>query len=211
MSISTPAGRPLAALRVDASMRREGSVTRRLADRLIARLQAEGVVGAVDRLDLAQTPAGYVDEAWIGANFTAPEARDEAQRAALAPSDALVERLKAADVLVLAAPMYNFGPPAALKAWIDQIARAGVTFRYGEAGPVGLLEDKKAYIVTATGGAPVESAVDYAIPYLRHVLGFIGVTDVTVVAADQLNLSDRGLGAAEARIDALELAALATA
>lgn len=195
---------PLRVLRVDASMRRAGSVTRELSDKLIDALAREGRPLSVTRRDLADAPldgAGappFVDAAWIAANFTAPEERDAAQRAALAGSDALIEELKAAEVIVIGAPIYNFGPPAALKAWIDQVARARVTFRYTENGPVGLLSGKRAYLVIASGGVASGGAVDFATPYLTHVLGFLGVHDVTVIAADELSKNaDRRAGAAE--------------
>ena len=170
-------------LRVDASMRKNGSVSRDLTDALVARLQANGA--EVVSRDLADG-IPLVNEAWINANFTDPAERDADQRAVLAQSDALVAELKAADTIVLGVPIYNFGVPAALKAWIDQVARARETFRYSEEGPVGLLVDKKAYVVIASGGTEVDSAIDYATGYLRHVLGFLGITDVEIVPADKL-------------------------
>jgi FMN-dependent NADH-azoreductase len=143
----------------------------------------------------------FVDAAWIDANFTAEESRTDEHREALALSDALVAELKEADILVIGTPVYNFSIPAALKAWIDMIARARLTFRYTENGPEGLLEGKKAYLVVATGGVPVGSAVDFATPYLKHVLAFIGITDVEVIAADKLNSqAEESMDAARARI-----------
>ncbi|MEL6980198.1 MAG: NAD(P)H-dependent oxidoreductase [Pseudomonadota bacterium] len=171
-------------LRIDASARHEGSITRALSDVVIERLTAQGPV-RVDTLDLAKDVPPAVDDAWIGANITAPEERTDAQKQALATSDALVARLKAADVIVIGAPIYNFSIPAPLKAWIDQIARARVTFRYTENGPVGMLEGKRAYLLIGSGGVPVDSPVDFATPYLRHALGFVGVHDVTVFAGDR--------------------------
>ncbi|MEO1330453.1 MAG: NAD(P)H-dependent oxidoreductase [Pseudomonadota bacterium] len=192
-------------LRIDASMRREGSVTRALADRFLAALGP----AQVTRRDLAAEAVPFVDEDWIGANFTKPDQRSDAQRKTLARSDALVAELQAADVLVIAAPIYNFGPPAALKAWIDQVARARVTFRYTENGPEGLLKGKKAYLLVASGGTAAESAIDFATPYLRHALKFIGVEDVTVVAADGLMGDAAKRAVAEAAVDreAAQLAA----
>ncbi len=138
------------------------------------------------RRDLGDGVA-FVDERWIEANFTPEEDRTGDQRATLSASDALVEELQAADVIVIGTPIYNFGVPAALKAWIDMIARARKTFRYTANGPEGLLKGKKAYVVVASGGVPVDSPVDFATPYLRHALKFVGITDVDVIAADQLN------------------------
>ena len=172
-------------LRIDGSMRRNGSVTRALADKLVARLKFETDDVQVIERDLAEG-LPFVDESWIAATFTSPDARTAEQRAVLARSDALVRELQEADIIILASPMYNFSVPAAVKAWFDLVARVGITFKYTENGPVGLLEGKTAYLVTASGGVPVDSPVDYATPYVRQFLGFIGITDVTVIAADQL-------------------------
>ena len=171
-------------LRVDASGRREGSQTRVLADKLIAHLQAAGATRVLTR-DLAGG-VEFVDEAWINANFTPEEDRTEAQKSRLLGSDALVDEAVQSDVIVIATPIYNFAVPAVLKAWIDQVARARKTFRYTDNGPVGLLEGKKAYLVVTSGGTEVGSETDFATGYLRHILGFIGIDDVTVFAADQL-------------------------
>lgn len=172
-------------LRVNASARQEGSISRTLGDRLTARLTEADPSARVVVRDLADEPLPQVTAAWVAANFTPDEDRTEAHRATLALSDALVAALKAADVVVISTPMYNFGIPAALKAWVDLVARARLTFKYTDKGPVGLLEGKKAYVLMATGGAPVHSPVDFATPYLRHVLGFLGITDLTVIAADR--------------------------
>ena len=173
-------------LEVSASGRRAGSVSRQLSTEIIEALETrEGTVDVVRR-DLGDGIA-FVDERWIQANFTPEEERTGDQRAALSASDALVEELQAADVIVIGTPIYNFGVPAALKAWIDMIARARKTFRYTANGPEGLLEGKKAYVIVASGGVPVDSPVDFATPYLRHALKFVGITDVDVIAADQLN------------------------
>ncbi len=163
-------------LRVDGSMRHTGSSTRDLADKVIEALAPSHVVTR----DLAHG-IELVDEAWIGANFTAAPERDAAARVRLAGSDALVDELEDADVLVLSAPIYNFHVPAAVKAWIDQIARVGRTFRYTEEGPVGLLEGKRAIVVVASGGTQLGTEIDFISDYLRFVLGFVGITDVRFV------------------------------
>jgi FMN-dependent NADH-azoreductase len=193
---------PMRILRVDASARREGSVTRALTDRLIGTLCAQRPDAAVTVRDLADG-VPLLDEGWVGANFTDPAERNQAQQDALAQSDALVAELKAADVLVIGAPVYNFGVPAALKAWIDQVARARVTFRYTEAGPVGLLEGKRAYVIAASGGTQAGSDIDFATPWLCHVLGFLGIKDVTVIAADRQMADSEARLRAESRIDAM--------
>lgn len=189
-------------LKIDASARKAGSMTRELTDTLVTRLLDTHPSARVLTRDVS---AGLpvVDEAWVGANFTDPAERSSEQKLKLALSDTLVAELKAADVLVIAAPVYNFGIPASLKAWVDLVARARETFRYTENGPEGLLKGKKAYVVVASGGVPVNSAVDFATPYLKQVLAFIGITDVTVIAADQLMMDgDAKRAAARAAIEA---------
>ncbi|MEM7499017.1 MAG: NAD(P)H-dependent oxidoreductase, partial [Pseudomonadota bacterium] len=145
-----------------------------------------------------------IDETWIGANVTDPAERSAAQEEALTLSETLIGEIEAADTLVIGVPIYNFGVPAAFKAWIDLIARARRTFRYTENGPVGLLEGKRAILVVASGGTEVDGGIDFATPWLRHVLGFIGIHDVEVIKADRQML--RGEDArleAEAAIERL--------
>jgi FMN-dependent NADH-azoreductase len=190
-------------LRVDSSGRsggqNGGSVTRELVDLLIQSLVERQPVRITTR-DVAKG-LPFVGESWIAANFTDPEQRDDAKHAALAESDALVNEVKAADVLIIGVPLYNFGVPATLKAWIDQIARARVTFRYTENGPEGLLKGKKAYLVVASGGTPVGGTIDFATPWLTHVLGFLGITDVEVIAAErQMIQGEAARDQAKARI-----------
>ena len=190
-------------LRIDASMRHTGSVTRALTDKLVARLSAVAPGSQVTRRDLA-AGVPLVDEAWIGANFTDPTERDAAQREALAASDELVAEIKAADTLVIGLPIYNFGVPAAFKAWVDMIARARETFRYTETGPEGLMTGKRALVVVASGGVPVGSAADFATPYVRHALAFIGITDVEFISAGGLmSGAEAAISSAEERIEEL--------
>ena len=187
-------------LAVNASGRSAASVTRQLSRDLIAALDDRYGNVEVTSRDLADG-VPFVDQAWIEANFTPAESRSAEQREALAYSDSLVAELQQADVVVIGAPIYNFSIPASLKAWIDMIARARLSFRYTENGPEGLLKDKKAYIVVASGGVPVGSPVDFATPYLRHVLSFVGITDVEIIAAEKLNTqADDAMDAARARI-----------
>ena len=186
-------------LQVNASGRKNGSVSRELSAALINALREDGADPVVTERELSNGMP-FVDEAWIAANFTAPEDRSAEQSAVLSFSDTLVEELKDADLIVIGAPIYNFGIPAALKAWIDQIARARLTFRYSQDGPVGLLENKRAVIVTASGGVKAGSEIDFATGYLRHVLGFVGIRDVTLIAADGLT-ADADAPIAQARGD----------
>lgn len=184
-------------LRIDASARQTGSVSRELTDKTIDRFCGEGAIQVTKRdvsLGLPQ-----VDEEWVTANFTEAGKRSEAQKATLELSDELIAELKDADTLVIGTPIYNFGIPSTLKAWIDLVARAGITFRYTENGPVGLLEGKRAIVLVASGGTPVGSEIDFATPYLRHALKFIGITDVTIIAADALaeNANEKIIEASE--------------
>lgn len=168
-------------LHIDASARTEGSITRDLTAQVVAKLGADQVI----RRDLA-TPLPVLSEAWVGANFTPAGQRSEAQAAELTLSDTLISELQKADTIVIGVPVYNFSVPANLKAWIDLVARAGVTFSYTENGPEGLLEGKRAILAVASGGVAVGSDYDFATGYMRHVLGFIGITDVEIVAADTM-------------------------
>lgn len=176
----------LKVLEVSASARRAGSASRELTRDLINALDDRyGNVRTIERDLSGGVP--FVDEAWIEANFTPEESRTDQHREALAFSDSLVAELQVADVIVIGVPLYNFSIPASLKAWIDMVARARLTFQYTENGPEGLLKAKKAYLVVATGGVAVGSPMDFATPYLRHALGFIGIDDVEIIAADRLN------------------------
>lgn len=186
-------------LRIDASARRSGSVSRDLVDRIVARFPGATVTAR----DLAPG-LPLIDETWVGANFTPEADRSPEQRAVLALSDDLIGEIKAADTLVIGLPIYNFGVPATLKAWVDQVARAGVTFRYTESGPEGLLTGKRAIVAVASGGTEAGSEIDFATGYIRHVLGFIGITDVEFVTADRLALDAEGtLRSAHGQIEAL--------
>jgi FMN-dependent NADH-azoreductase len=187
-------------LEISASGRYDGSISRLLSGELINALETREGEVSVSRRDLANG-IPLVDEAWISANFTPEDERTNEQKNTLRPSDELVAELKAADVVVIGSPIYNFGIPAALKAWVDMIARARLTFRYTSDGPEGLLKGKKAYIVIASGGVPVDSPVDFATPYLRQALKFVGIIDVEVIGADQLNSrAEDSIDAARMRI-----------
>jgi FMN-dependent NADH-azoreductase len=185
-------------LQIDASARYEGSITRQLTSRI-----ARTLGGAVTTRDL-NTAIPHVDEAWVGANFTPEADRTPEQKEKLALSDELIAEIKSADVLVIGVPVYNFGVPAALKAWIDHVARVGVTFRYTENGPEGLLTGKRAVVALSTGGTPVGSDIDFASGYMKHILGFMGIDDVEIIAADRILAdADKAVAEAHARIDAL--------
>ena len=192
---------PAVLLRVDASPRGGDSQSRRLADALVAKLSH----GADVRVASRDVSGGieFVDQAWINANFTPEAERTVEQVQRLSGSDAMVQEVMDADTLVISTPIYNFGVPAALKSWIDQVVRARKTFRYTENGPVGLLEGKRAFVVITSGGTESGSEIDFATNYLRHILGFIGIKDVTVIAADRLSVdAEKSIASANAAIAA---------
>lgn len=189
-------------LRIETSARKAGSFSRQLTESIIARFPDADVTTR----DLAGG-LPVISEDWVGANFTPEADRSDAQRDVLALSDELIAEVKAADVLVIGLPIYNFSAPAAFKEWVDQIARAGVTFSYTENGPVGLLEGKRAIVAVASGGVPLGSDYDHATPLVRQVLGFIGITDVEFIGATGLNMNEAGaLEAANTAIAALKAA-----
>jgi FMN-dependent NADH-azoreductase len=190
----------LQVLSINSSGRQNGSVTRALSADLIAALEDRYESIQVTHRDVG-TGLPFVDAAWIEANFTPDENRTQQHFDTLALSDELVEELKAADAIVIGVPVYNFSIPATLKAWIDMVSRARLTFRYTENGPIGLLEGKTAYAVIATGGVAVGSPLDFATPYLRHALEFLGIKDVKVIAADRINSNaDESMDRARAEI-----------
>ena len=177
-------------LLINASARGAASNTRALTRDVLAQLQAQfGEMAITEREVDSGLP--LINELWVKANFTPAEQRSAEQQQVLALSDKLIAELQRADIVVIGAPMYNFGVPASLKAWIDLVARAGLTFRYTEQGPVGLLQGKQAYVVVTTGGAKIGSAVDYASGYLKHVLGFIGINDVHMIEAERYAADDQ--------------------
>ena len=191
---------PLNILEVQASARGTDSISRDLTADLIVALQDRHGTAEVTRRDLAKG-LPFIDEAWVEANFTPDEERSSTHRQILSRSDDLVAELQAADVIVIGAPIYNFSIPAVLKAWVDMIARARLTFRYTETGVEGLLEGKKAYVVVPSGGVPVGSPMDFATPYLRYALAFVGITDVEFIGAQGADRDDgEALDNARARI-----------
>ncbi len=153
--------------------------------------------------DLAANPLPVLDFE-VATALRATEDLSQEQQAVVDLSDTLIEEVKAADTLVIAAPMYNFTIPTQLKNWIDLIARAGVTFKYTENGVQGLIEGKKAIVVTTRGGIHKDSPTDNVTPYLRTVLGFVGITDVEFVYAEALNMGEdaasKGISEAQSQL-----------
>lgn len=194
-------------LQINSSARTQGSHSTALADTIVARLRERHADATHVRRDLAVEPHLPLDESTLQALFTPADRRSEAQAARVALDDALIAQVRAADAVVLGVPMYNFGVPAQLKHWIDAIARAQVTFRYTENGPVGLLTGKTVYVALARGGRYRDTPADTQVPYLKTLLGFLGMTDVHFVYAEGLAMGPEaelaGLATARAQIDAL--------
>ena len=191
-------------LQINASAR-QGANSTRVADSIVARLRKDNPSASLTLRDLARNPHPILDEVALGALFTPADQRTPEQAARVALDDALIAEVQAADVIVLGVPMYNFGVPAQLKNWIDAIARAGVTFRYTEGGPEGLLKDRKVYVALARGGRYRDTAADSQVPYLKTVLGFLGLTDLHFIYAEGLAMgaesSARGLAEAQADVE----------
>ncbi|HLO84639.1 MAG TPA: FMN-dependent NADH-azoreductase [Nostocaceae cyanobacterium] len=182
-------------LHIDSSPRGDRSISRTLTQEFVTAWKNAHPGDTVAYRDLGHNPVPHVDESWIAAAFTPPEARTPELKDAIEVSDSLVDELLAADRYVFGVPMYNLNIPSTLKAYIDQIVRIGRTFAVGEQGYQGLVDSsKKVLIITSRGGtfAPgtPTAAYDLQEPYLRTILGFIGLTDVTFIHADGLNLGE---------------------
>jgi FMN-dependent NADH-azoreductase len=161
-----------------------------LADQFVARLRAQNRDARLTVRDLAADPVPHLDAARFGAFIAKPEDRTPAQQAVVAYSDALIDELKRADVVVLGLPLYNFGLPSTLKAYFDHVGRAGHTFHYTEKGPVGLLTGKKVYVFAARGGFYAGTPNDSQTPYIRAFLSFLGMNDIDFVFAEGLAISE---------------------
>jgi FMN-dependent NADH-azoreductase len=194
-------------LQINSSARSTGSESTRMADAIVARLKASAANVTLTRRDLASDPHPIIDEAGLQALFTPADQRTPAQAARVAQDDALIAQVQAADVLVLAAPMYNFGMTVQLKSWFDAITRPEVTFRYTATGVEGLLKDKKVYVALARGGMHRDGVTDSQVPHLKTLLGFLGMTDVQFVYAEGMGMGPeavaRAQASAQAEIDAV--------
>ena len=183
-------------LQINGSARLNGSDSTRVADAITARLVARNPEATVELRDLARDPHPVLDEAALSALFTPADQRTPAQSARVALDDALIEQLKRADVIVLGVPMYNFGVSVQIKSWIDAVTRAGATFRYTANGPEGLVSGKKVYVGLARGGIYRDTPKDSQVPYLKGVLGLMGMTDVEFIYAEGVNMgADRASAA----------------
>jgi FMN-dependent NADH-azoreductase len=191
-------------LQINASIHGDNGRSSQLANRFVAAWQSRHQHGNVVRRDLAADPVPHLTAARFAAFLTPPEQHDAEQRTVAQFSDALIEELRRADVIVLGLPMYNFGIPSQLKSYFDHIARAGKTFRYAAEGPVGLLTGKKAYVFAARGGLYQGGPLDTQTQYVRDFLRFLGVSDVEFVYAEGLAIDaakrEAAIGAAHAQI-----------
>jgi FMN-dependent NADH-azoreductase len=176
-------------LQVNASLFSSAGQSSVLANEFVAGWKKRNPAATVIVRDLAKEPVPHLTAERFQAFITKPEERDAGQRAEAAYSDALIDELKRADVIVLGVPMYNFDVPSTLKAYFDHVARAGVTFRYTEQGPVGLLTGKKVYIFASRGGLYAGNAYDTQSAYLKNFLGLLGITDIEFVYAEGLAIS----------------------
>ncbi len=178
-----------------------------LVAKTLASLKAQHPDASITRRDLATDPVPHLNADRFSALTSGKEGRTSEQQEVLDYADTLLAELREADIIVLGVPMYNFGIPSALKAYFDHIARAGVTFRYTEKGPVGLLEDRPVYVLAARGGLYEGTPMDTQTPFIRTFLGFLGITDVHFIYAEGLNMGDdrkhEALDKAATNIDAL--------
>ena len=188
-------------LQINSSARSTGSESTRLADSIVAKLSATNPGATVERRDLAANPHPVIDEPTLQALFTPADQRSAEQAARVALDDALIAQVQAADTIVIGSPMYNFGITVQLKSWFDAIARAGVTFKYGATGPIGLLTGKKVYVALSRGGMHRDAPSDTQLPHLKMFLAFLGMTDVQFVYSEGLGMGPDAVAKAQAEAD----------
>jgi len=195
-------------LQLNSSIHAAAGESSQLAGQFVAALREQHPGAQVTLRDLGSDPVPHLDAGRFGAFVAKPEVRTPGQLATLRYSDALVDELRRADAIVIGLPMYNFGLPSQLKAWIDHVARAGVTFKYTEKGPVGLLTGKRAWVFATRGGRYAGTPADTQTPYLRDFLAFVGITDVEFVYAEGLAMGEapktEALAAARSSIRRIE-------
>ncbi|HEY6768345.1 MAG TPA: NAD(P)H-dependent oxidoreductase [Candidatus Sulfotelmatobacter sp.] len=200
-------------LRIDSSARRS-SISRQLTDRFVQTWKKEYPHGEVMERDLSTTHLPLITDEWTKAAYSDPAARTAEQRKAISISDTLVEELLAAETIVIGAPMYNLTVSVPLKGWIDQIVRVGRTVLYGPTGPEGVLKGKKVFVLTSRGGSfrpgTPTAQYDHQEPYLRHILGFIGLTDITFIHAENQKPGELAEPSRTAAMEQLQVAARAS-
>ena len=189
-------------VQINASARSADANSTKLANAITARLTARNPRAVVELRDLAKTPHPVLDEPALGALFTPADQRSAEQSARVSLDDALIAQVQSADVIVLGVPMYNFGIPVQLKTWLDAIARVGVTFRYTATDPEVLVKGKKVYVALARGGLYRDTPADSQVPYLKTILGFLGMTDVEFIYAEGLAMGADSVTEAFAQADA---------
>ena len=194
-------------LRVSSGLFQANSVSSLLMDELLAGMQKAAQNIELRERDFREHPVPHLDAAWLQALMKPASERSEQQQAKVDYSDSLIAELQSADTIIIGLPMYNFSVPSMLKAWIDHIARAGVTFKYTEQGSVGLLLGKKVVLVAAMGGVHEAGATDFLRPYMKQIMSFVGLDDVEFVTADGLNMGserrEQGLAVARDQIEKL--------
>ncbi|WP_454849150.1 FMN-dependent NADH-azoreductase [Rhizobium binxianense] len=193
---------------------RAESLSTTIATELAEKLKAQSPGSAIVRRDLAANPLPHIDDLFTAAIRKPAEARTAQESEAVKTSDALVNELLAADTIVIGTGLINFSIYSSLKTWIDNVARAGLTFKYTESGPVGLATGKKVYVVLASGGVYSQgpaAPLNHAVPYLKSVLGFMGITDIETIYVEGLafgpEAAEKAIGAAKSRVEEIALAA----
>ena len=186
-------------LQIKTSILSQYSVSNGLSDELVAQLLTNNEGATSQLLDFETTKIPHVDGQLLTALSTEAANRSEEQHQLVNFADSLIEQLKASDVMVLGMPMYNFNVPSMLSSYFDHIARAGVTFRYTDQGPVGLLESKKVYVLATRGGIHQGLASDTQTPYIKQMLGFVGISDVDIIYVEGLGMGDEAKDAAIAK------------
>jgi len=180
-------------LNISTSLKGDASFSIQLSNAILEKLKAEHPDSQIKTSDLTKVPSPYLDGLNLGAFYTPAESHTAEQQAAVQYSNEAIKDLLEADIIVIGVPMYNFGIPAVLKGWVDQVARAGATFSYADGSPKGLVTNKKVYLSIASGAifsdGPYKS-YDFSEPYLRAVLGFLGMTDVTTFRVEGTAIPD---------------------
>ncbi|NIF04795.1 FMN-dependent NADH-azoreductase [Chryseobacterium sp. Tr-659] len=178
-------------LHIISSPRSEASVSKKLGNAVVEKISAKYPDSVFKRRDLANPLFPHLEESHINAFFTPAEHRTSEQLESIALSDTVIAELQEADIIIIEAPLYNFSITSTLKSWLDHVARAGVTFRYSENGPEGMIKNKKVYLAFSSGGVYSEGerqAYDFVVPYLKQTLGFLGMMDISVVRAEGLSV-----------------------
>jgi FMN-dependent NADH-azoreductase len=170
-------------LKINSSIQTEKSVGRKLVDQTVSRF-TDNVNNVIER-DLAMG-LPLLTQDMVNAFYTPEDAHTDNQKEELVLSNLLIKEIEDSEIIIMGIPIYNFGVPASVKAYFDLIARVGVTFKYTDKGPVGLFENKKVYVIITSGGTPFMSDTDFASAYIKHFLGFLGISDVNFISADQL-------------------------